>query len=152
LIERGASLSSSHNESPLCSAISHDRYENAKLLLESGATVDEKTLEKPSSLEMIKLLLSYATNTTIANSRPLNAASRFGRLYIIPFLLEKNFALNAIDEFGQTPLLAACQANKPSLAVVEMLLSHGADVMTRSTSSYRGDISIGDTPCKSFLQ
>ena len=153
MIESGASVNADKQQypdslSPLYYAASCNRVLNAQLLISHGAKVDTDSIENARSSEMLELLLSHATSAVIAESRPVNEASRSGDWKSLALLLEKKFDINAIDAFGQTPLTAASGSSRPVQKIIEMLLENGADVSAKSRKNYGGYNVEEDTACE----
>ena len=64
---------------------------------------------------------------------------------MVNLLLDSGFDISVADDYGQTPLLAACKAHRPFPEIVRILLDRGADISDRNIEvSPR----LGGTPCK----
>jgi ankyrin repeat protein len=112
LLEYGARIdaSSSERQTALMDAISENRIDQARFLLERGANVNAKA--------------KYWT--------PLALAARFGRVDHFQLLFEYGADVNMKDERGITPLGAACTGSKhcpprDRALALKALLEAGAD-------------------------
>mmetsp|Transcript_30178 Transcript_30178/g.56369 ORF Transcript_30178/g.56369 Transcript_30178/m.56369 type:complete len:507 (-) Transcript_30178:249-1769(-) len=65
----------------------------------------------------------------ILGSRPMHAASCYGRLDIIMFLMEKGADVNAKDNYQSTPLVVTSHAQ-----TVKLLVSYGADIHAKNVN------------------
>ncbi|KAJ7298032.1 hypothetical protein O6H91_Y020900 [Diphasiastrum complanatum] len=66
---------------------------------------------------------------------PLHLAASNSQFDVMNILLQQGANVNAISHIGQTPLMLACKAG--SLACVQQLLEHGANVLSFDTSYSR---------------
>ncbi|KAF5244289.1 hypothetical protein FANTH_7799 [Fusarium anthophilum] len=139
LLDRGAELESrgadhegfgikcSNRRTPLSFASQHGNPSVVELLLQRGATVDSRT-ECDDREGSGRTALSYAA---------IN-----GHLDIVRMLLHKWKAnVDATDDIGRTPLSYA--AENGHAGIVQELVKTGANLETRSTSTYEG---AGQTP------
>ncbi|KAF5689763.1 ankyrin repeat protein [Fusarium circinatum] len=126
LLEKGANLNSG-GRTPLSFASEHGRPSVVKLLLQQGAAVDSRT----------------ECDTGKGSGRtPLSYAASNGHLDVVRMLLHKwNADSDAADDIGRTPLSYAAQDGHAG--IVQELIKTGANLETRSTSTYRGE---GQTP------
>jgi len=119
----------------------------AKFLLAQGAKIDcapgqTSALTNAAgvgNIDVIRLFLSYATNTELGSSRDaLHWAAAGGRMNIVKLLIEYGFDVNTSIKgctVGETPLLASCEFRELTperLAVAKLLIEKGADVDARS--------------------
>ncbi|XP_014211288.1 ankyrin-1-like [Copidosoma floridanum] len=112
------------------------RYQIFKLLVDAGADVNARTIEKSSLLhtahrceEAFVLLLSKGVDIHALNSlgqTPLHKAAMYGNYKVTKMLIEAGCDVNAIDNFGVTSLHYAATWNSPE--VVNLLLQNGANV------------------------
>lgn len=81
--------------------------------------------------DIVEFLAKNSADTDTRDEKrlsPLHAAARWGRYYVISFLLRENNAdVNAVNKFGLTPLYYACMCNHPD--VVRPLLQSGAQII-----------------------
>lgn len=68
-----------------------------------------------------------------AQDTAMVAASRQGKSAVVELLLEHSASVNEAGEFGEPPLIAACNG-KDAMAVMKLLLDHGASA--DSTNDY----------------
>lgn len=151
LLDKGANINPDiPSFSVISTAASYGKYGVVNFLLERGVKVDKDALARASSVSMFNLLISYADNTTISGSGALHAACMEGsaRIDLVTLMLDKDFDIEAINDYGDTPLLSACGSSCVSSEIVELLLSKGAAVTARSGKPYTADIVKGDTPCE----
>lgn len=97
------------------------------------------------------MLLAYTDEPISPKSgEALNRAASQGYLDMLNLLIDRGFDVNARNENGQTPLLSACDADKPLPILIQTLLNRGANIaaklikMPDTAYYYQG----GDTPCK----
>jgi len=75
--------------------------------------------------ETKRLLLGQSPNCANNDNRtPLHLAAAGGRLQVLGLLLEKRAAIDAVDNFGRTPLLEACRSRQDKAAA--LLFAQGA--------------------------
>ncbi|KAI4112929.1 MAG: hypothetical protein LQ338_008254 [Usnochroma carphineum] len=136
LVDRGA-----HLDNALVSASNDAGI--TKLLLGRGAEVVSAPGQTSAltnaagrgNIEVVRLLLSHATDAELASSREaLHWAAAGGRRDVVKLLIEHGFDVNTtINDcmVGATPLLATCETEKPNperLAVAKLLIDSRADV------------------------
>lgn len=102
-------------------------------------------------MDMAKMLLASTDEPISSKSgEALNRAASQGYLDMLNLLIDRGFDVNARNENGQTPLLSACDADKPLSILIQTLLDRGANIaaklikMPDTAYHYQG----GDTPCK----
>ena len=79
-------------------------------------------------------------------------AALMGHSDMLTLLLANGFDINSIDDYGRTPLHAACGADKPSPKIVQTLLESGADPSARNIKVAGTPYQGGDTPRESQSQ
>ncbi|KAJ6256405.1 hypothetical protein Dda_8905 [Drechslerella dactyloides] len=121
---------------PLQLAATCGRESIAKLLLDSGADKDYRTvMDDVTPLlcavwnghsAVAKLLLDYGADVNASyGSTPLSTASEYGYSDLVSLLLDYGANMEAKDIVGQTPLSSA--ADYGHAQVVKLLLENGAD-------------------------
>lgn len=75
-------------------------------------------------------------------------ASRQGHLEMVNLLLDSGFDFSVADDYGQTPLLAACKADRPFPEIVQILFDRGADIPDRNIEV---GPRLGDKPRKLYF-
>ena len=80
-------------------------------------------------MELILIGLLYKQNNTA-----LHFAARYAKSETIEFSINHNISVNIIDENNDTLLISACSA-KDNIAIVRILLTHGADVNWANSQS-----------------
>jgi len=115
---------------PLSAAAMEGHKEMVRLLLEHGAEVDGRDHNKKSALDyaaengfeaVAEVLLGHHADPNSA----LAAAFVSGQDNMAKFLLAHGAAINGTNQAGETPMIAAINANRP--AVVTFLLKSGAN-------------------------
>ena len=139
---------------PLHQAAAEGNIEQVKLLISSGADVNEKDQHGRTALhcaswkghaEVAKLLISQGAKinvtTSMMASTPLHYAVMRGDKQIVELLLNKGANINAKNRDSSTPLLEAMESTKAgNREVVELLVAKGAKVPALHLAAYRGDI------------
>lgn len=90
-------------------------------------------------LEILQFFLSKGLDPNLKSRNgetPLHMAVRGNRLDLIASLLAKGANVNALDDTGASPLIAASGEYRSNLAVFKLLLEHGADL---SIATKQGD-------------
>ena len=151
LIEKGADLNESHPHArtTLLQAIRpNDGRPKAALmrrLLEKGADITAQDDDGCDALfyatcshrlEVVQLLLEYGADVNRIYRRSkfrnggtaLHEAARIGLADIACLLVEAGVDVNAVNEDGATALHEAVSAGVDSIAVIDLLLSHGVDI------------------------
>ena len=114
LISNGAELESRNawGATPLFTAIQHEKWDNAKLLIENGADVNatlKSTTERPKGANTLQFLIGNIPDHETTE-----------------ILIANNVDINAIDNFGMTPLDWTKGRNGEKGAIAKTLLEHGA--------------------------
>ena len=114
LISNGAELESRNawGATPLFAAIKHEKWDNAKLLIENGADVNatlKSTTERLKGENTLQFLIGNIPDHETAE-----------------LLIENNVNINAIDHFGKTPLDWTKGRNGEKGAIAKTLIEHGA--------------------------
>lgn len=99
-------------------ACEKDNYEAAKLLIEHGADVNTTCFSQKSRTP---LLAQCYKNYPSKN--------------IVDLLIKNGARINAKDEDGVSPLIAACYANKND-TIIRILLNNGASKIEKYKDSY----------------
>lgn len=131
-------------KTPLCVALQYHRTLIIRDLLERGADVHAYDNGQCSPLyyafspvllrrEYCLLLLEHGHSPSYCSpdTTPIVQAAKFGLKDITELLLKKGIYVNQCDAKGVTPLEAAAGNNH--IAVVQLLLEHGADIHAHST-------------------
>ena len=138
LLEAGASVDATSmlGTTPLFPAVTTSA-EMTKLLLDHGANPNARARTGATPIlftrgaDVIALLLARGADaharSKTGESSLMEAAIR-GDVRAVKLLLENGVDVNAADHRGYTPLLLAAQYDGDSVALVQLLLDHGADV------------------------
>lgn len=109
----------------------------AKIVPASGSAITNAV--GVGKIEIIQLLLSYATDADLDSSRDaLNWAAAAGYVNTVKLLIEHGFNVNTTAKHcivGETPLLAACEfkkMNSQRMSVAKLLIEEGANVNARN--------------------
>ena len=120
--------------------------EEAKMLIEQGANINEKSKNgwtalmyacKNGHLEVTKMLLEQGANINEKSKRGWSALmfSCFnGHLEISKMLLEQGANINDKEENGNTVLMVTCQERH--LKIVKMLIEQGANINEKSKEGW----------------
>lgn len=149
LLDKGANASASDNygNTPLSFAIDSDLANNttfARLLLDHGASVKGRDgalalflVAMNRDLATAKLLLARGADVNATRERneqsgetALTAATTFGDLDIMRYLLDKGADVNFQGVLGETPLMYGAIQTEPE--VVRLLLNRGAKANTQN--------------------
>lgn len=111
--------------------------ENANLEDEDGFTlVMNVILDEDAGPEMLKLLIERGADVHVAEREErltaLHLAARALRRDMVEILLAAGAAVDPLDSSGTTPLCLCVQRLEPDLAIVKLLLAHGADPKKRN--------------------
>ncbi|KAH9056407.1 ankyrin repeat-containing domain protein [Lactarius vividus] len=160
LLERGGDVNaqSKRHQTPLHVSLSGGKLEVTRLLLDQGAKVDDvdefgntplhyvsggKYESEEVGVGVARLLLERGGDVNRQNKQqctPLHLASFNGRLEIARVLLDHNSKVDAVDEFGITPLCNVSRGKYDSeeagVGIVRLLLERGGDVNERSKQQY----------------
>lgn len=149
LLKHGAKVNAQDEDgdTALSEACSRGRLETAKLLLRHGANPNlarrdhftplNAALDIASSPNRIaRLLLEHGAKLDIKGTRhePLLRAVMNGDPVVIKALLDMGLNASTKDQYGKTALMQA--ANQGNIAVVRLLLAHGADPNARETDGW----------------
>jgi ankyrin repeat protein len=164
LLDRGADVNTrcKDHQTPLHHASYFGNVEIVRLLLDYGADVEanaegdygEKPLHQVSygkyrrqedGIRVAQLLFDCGADVNICRKdhwTPLHIASYFGNSEIVRLLIDHGAEVDAVDDFGKTPLHDVTRGEYKSqddgVRVARLLLDHGADVNAKARS--------GDTP------
>ena len=140
LISNGADFEELEGDAtPLCTAISCDRFEIAKYIISLGAEINPTrsfSVNSPlveaslgSKFEMFKYLIDHGANVNSHNpwgETPLHWAANDNNKKVVEILLKKGANVNcASDTLKITPLMYA--AEKGNKDIITLLLKSGAD-------------------------
>ncbi|KAK4696923.1 hypothetical protein P7C71_g1071, partial [Lecanoromycetidae sp. Uapishka_2] len=151
LLDRGANLTGSIH----IAVEFHKSVDTVNFLIDRGAKdPDFETLTRAAcwnKVETAKVLLARSSEiTSITN--PVNAlpmAARMGHSNMVGLLLDYGLKVDCVDDVGQTPLIAACGADRPSYDIVHLLIRRGASVNAKTLGGlYQagGPYQAGDSP------
>ena len=127
--------------SPLVFASMTGDLENVKLLLARGAGPSDTALSNAVTFgypDVVRTLLSSGANAGITESSGINLlhwAVIIHRPEVIPILVDARVPINAVDDFGFTPLIYAATIDFGDAEALKALLKAGAD---RSIRNYDG--------------
>ena len=166
LLERGADISTRRDDdqTPLHVASYFRNVEIVCLFLDHGAdpeanaegSVGEKPLHRVSygdseygspenGVRVAQLLLERGADVSTRRNdqwTPLHVASHLGEFGIVQVLIDHDAEVDAVDDFGKTPLHEVSQgiyeSQEEGVRIAQLLLDHGADVNAKSSA--------GDTP------
>lgn len=123
---------------PLSTAVRDGRIAVVNSLLQLKANVNqqgrggETPLFHAASEKMVALLLAQPDIVVDfeddRRETPLHKAAKAGRVRLVQQLLEGNASVDSVNERQNTALTLSCQQRACSLAVVQLLLQHNADV------------------------
>ncbi len=134
-------------ESPLAMAVSFDRTETVRLLLEAGAVChplpynyrNGTLLHEAKSLEMVRMLLAAGVDPNKTNRFDATPLHFVDRADVAMVLLAAGADVTAVDHEGQTPLHRVHDAD-----VATVLLAAGADV---TATDHEGDTPLHHVVC-----
>ena len=111
----------------------------------SAATVDSPLAAAARSGDVAAILRAVVDGKNLElldndGATLLGVAARAKQVEVVRVLLEAGAKIEARDQKGRSPLLAAVQTRRSSVEVVRALIAKGADVNTRGTAM------IGGTP------
>ena len=113
--------------------------ENVKLLLARGASASEETAVSNAVTfgypDIVRTLLSAGASAGFTESSGINLlhwAVITNRPAVIPVLVEAHVRIDAVDDFGFTPLMYAATIDFGNAEAVRALLEAGADRSVRS--------------------
>jgi ankyrin repeat protein len=144
LIDQGAAINDDMAFAPLMEAASNGNIRIATLLIEKGADVNAVSKRRGGitalrdavfacDMAMTRLLVAHGADvkavTENRSSILLEAVWNEKNLDLVAYLIEQGAQVNLANDDGQTPLLKSV-AHK-DLAMVRLLLSHGADLSVR---------------------
>ena len=119
--------------SPLVLASMSGDLENVRLLLAHGAVPDAEALSEAvtfGNADIVKTLINAGADASITESSGINLvhwATITNRANVIPVLVASNVDINAVDEFGFTPLMYAATVDEGNIDALAALLRAGAD-------------------------
>lgn len=151
LLHHGANVNwaNTHMDTPLYCAIKYGNLKMVELLLKRGANVTDPASQEGESalyemakhgrVDMIKLVhtlkgdeVDFGARSASTKHAPLHGAAANGHAQVIRFLLDElpvQIYVDIRSTEQDTPLLLA--AHKGYLDVVDLLVSHGADIDKR---------------------
>ncbi|CRG84938.1 hypothetical protein PISL3812_02106 [Talaromyces islandicus] len=147
LVDRGADcnyIMPTYDEATvLCSAVSYNRLDACRLLIELGAQVTASAFASAWSMDMVELLKPRLSQSSISTSGILIKAHK--PPFIRDLLRSQIVNVNDLDLSGRSALLEAC--THPGLTEkIEILLELGADVHVRGSQVGSNLVIKGDMP------
>jgi ankyrin repeat protein len=148
LIMKGADILAETQQgvTPLIFAVSNNRIEATKLLLDYGSDPDKRTIQgdmplfiavKNQNAELTEALIragSSIDSTDKFKATPLHYASVYDYFQIADMLLYYNALIEKKSIEGYTPLLAAVWAGNADIA--DLLIQNGADIEARDKEGF----------------
>jgi len=131
--------------SPLVFAAMNGDLENVKLLLAHGAEPTTQALSQTVTfghLDVLKSLMSSGAEVNLVESSGINLlhwAAITNRPALIPVLVKAGVPINAVDDFGFTPLMYAATIDFGEIDALQELLRAGAD---RGIRNYNGQTAL----------
>jgi ankyrin repeat protein len=128
-----------YGRSSLMEASSKGYFDIVKLLLDRGATIDDKDnagfnslmlASQGGHLAIVELLLDRGANVNFTCNIKMTAlmrASYVRHLATVKLLLDRGANIEAKDRYGDTSLHYACKSGQSNIPVIKLLLSYGAD-------------------------
>ena len=148
LVDRGATLEGSLG----IAAEFHQDAGTINFLIEKGAKdISSYALSRAAcwnKIDIARVLLAHASKPISSSTGALHKAALMGHLDMVNLLLDGGLDINATDESGQSPLLAASSADRPFPELVQTLLGRGADIAARTVGIRGTPYQEGDTPRK----
>ncbi len=148
LLDRGATLEGSLG----IAAEFHQDASTVSFLIEQGAKdTNGYALSRAAcwnKVDIARVLLAHASKPISSSTGALHKAAQMDHLGMVTLLLDCGLDINATDDLGQTPLLAASSAERPSPELVQRLLSRGADTTAKTARTAGSPYQGGDTPRK----
>jgi len=143
LIDAGAAVEPPEGvrvrNTPLVFASMTGDIENVKLLLARGARPSEGALSNAATFgypDVVRTLLKAGADAGIIAGSGINLlhwAAITNRAAIVPALVEARVPVNAVDDFGYTPLMYAATIDFGDAEVAKALLNAGADKKLRNS-------------------
>ena len=127
--------------SPIVFAAMNGDLENVKLLLAHGAEPSGKALSQTVTfghVDVLKSLMASGAEVNLVESSGINLlhwAAITNRSALIPVLVKAGVPINAVDDFGFTPLMYAATIDFGEVDALQELLKAGAD---RTIRNYDG--------------
>lgn len=120
----------------------HVQIDIAHVLFQAGADIDQQEPSSGQSVlhtattytnepEVIEFLMSFRPHINLQDGQrktPLHNAVCCKNKLWVKALLEAGASVKERDFLGNTPLLSACNMNRPSSEIIEALLKHGANI------------------------
>jgi ankyrin repeat protein len=123
---------------PLVLASMSGDLENVRLLLMRGAEPSAEALSEAVTFgyaDVVKSLLEAGADASIRERTGINLlhwATITNRASVIPVLVAAKVDINAMDDFGFTPLIYAATLNEGNTETIDALLRGGADRRIRN--------------------
>jgi len=124
--------------SPLVFASMSGDLDNVRLLLSRGAEPDAEALSEAVTFgyaDVVKSLIDAGADASITERSGINLlhwATITNRATVIPVLIAAKVDINAMDEFGFTPLMYAATVDEGNMDTLAALLKAGADRSVRN--------------------
>lgn len=166
LLNQGAQINAFHDTTALRRAITNERKEAIKFLLEHGANpnmVDELGTPLLQAIDQgypdgVRLLLQYGAKVNVKAKyvgTPLMLAASKGYQNIVKMLLDAGANVNLENKDGETALHKAlyAKAKKNKIAIVKDLLDAGANPNIKDKDGdFMLDYPLVDKPIRDLLQ
>ena len=140
LLEAGAEAQSSEprRHSPLQYAAMSGDIESVRLLLARGAEASAEAVSESVTFGhpgVLQALVDAGADVTLTERSGINLlhwATITNRAAVIPVLVKAGVPLDAIDDFGYTPLMYAATLDEGDIETLKALLAAGADRSIRN--------------------
>ena len=140
LLEAGAEAQSSEprRHSPLQYAAMSGDIESVRLLLARGAEASAEAVSESVTFGhpgVVQALVDAGADVTLTERSGINLlhwATITNRATVIPVLVKAGVPLDAIDDFGYTPLMYAATLDEGDIETLKALLAAGADRSIRN--------------------